>query len=72
MAKFPNIPTTNSGYWCDPRKCLNCDDYYDYCQCNQDNASEKHCEECIDNGLAPDWKGIVKKSTEDKYGRMVR
>jgi len=61
MAKYPHISITNTGYWCDPRVCGHCKENYDCCQCNQDNATYDFCEDCVNAGLAPDWKGIIKK-----------
>lgn len=61
MAKWTNVPITDKGFWCDPRKCGNCNDNYDYCQCNNDNATSKFCEDCVNAGLAPDWNGVTKK-----------
>jgi hypothetical protein len=61
MAKWgSDVPDTF--FFCDRKTCGNCKQEYDYCQCNQDNATDKYCEDCIDNGLAPDCRGIQKKS----------
>ncbi len=68
MAKYPDEPYA-SGYWCDPKICKYCGDKYDCCQCNQDNATYEHCEDCINSGLAPDWRGITKIRERDRSGR---
>lgn len=51
MAKFPDIPIEDSGCWCDPRECRVCKDWYDFCMCNQDDATHDTCEDCINEKL---------------------
>lgn len=46
MAKFPSIPVTDNGYWCDARQCKTCTEWYDFCICNGDCATDSICEEC--------------------------
>lgn len=41
------------GWYCDPRICVDCKWTYDYCMCNQDEATDTRCEECARKLNAP-------------------